>query len=123
MEYLRRPLLVGLPHTAWDLERPANARVQCLVPPFPLLIECDWARGPPAVDEDLQAHSMPVFRHYCVKDRRAMAVAYLRYRRLGPIALVRLREWVVQCKKNRYAPHSCPATAEKTRALSGQTYP
>jgi hypothetical protein len=99
--------------------------VQCLVPPFPLLIECDWARGRPAVDDDLQAHSMPVFRHYVVKDRRAMAVAYLRYRRLGPIALVRLREWVVQCKKNRYL-HAAVLPSHRRRdptLLSGQTYP
>jgi hypothetical protein len=99
-DLLRVPMVLTLPGTAWETQRAPFGKYTHAMPPFPFVAETAWGLTP-SVDARVRDLCRPVHQHYCLKDRRGVMVSYMRYKRLGPKALIRMREWVVRCKKRR----------------------
>jgi hypothetical protein len=86
------------------------------MPAVPFLSEVKWAvKG--KLDDRIKQAARPVHQHYCLKDRRGVAVCFLRYKRLGPKALLWLRKHALERKKRRCAGSRLPYCRAMQRAL------
>ena len=122
-DVFEQPLVLSLPGTAWNLQRPitnvsislplpasTTAVVQSSsfsrMPLFPYITETEWwpemIKGQhPRPVKQWEELCRPIHQHYVHKDRRATLIAYMRFVRLAPLALTWLEEFALERKKKR----------------------